>query len=154
MLVDILCAELGWIVILGYLFKFKLKKITVIPFVIFQPKSGLFIIFSRGTWQRPTVWTINIYRYHFIFYWVFFRWKKKKLQSKNLIHPSINDYLLLKTWGEHDNGQEIFLILIYRGTWQRGNMAKGITVNHYLPFVLSSMSVQCNYIWILLIFDF
>ena len=59
--------------------------------------------FRRGTWQRPIVWTINIYRDHFIFI-EFFRWKKKKFQSKNLIHPPIDDYLLLK---------------ILRGTWQR-----------------------------------
>ena len=34
-----------------------------------------------------------------------------------------------KNWGEHDNGQvKMFKFLFYRGTWQRGNMAKGITV--------------------------
>ena len=27
---------------------------------------------------------------------LFFRWTKKKFQIKNLIHPSIDDYLLLK----------------------------------------------------------
>ena len=32
----------------------------------------------------------------------------EKFQSKSLIHLSIDDYLLLKTRGEHDNGQEKF----------------------------------------------
>ena len=38
---------------------------TVIPFVIF-PKKWTFYKFSvGGTWQRPTVWTINIYIHYF-----------------------------------------------------------------------------------------
>ena len=63
--------------------------ITVIPFAIFShQKANVLAFFSRRTWQRPTIWTINIYRDHFIFYWVFFRWKKKKFHSKN--HTSFN----------------------------------------------------------------
>ena len=105
-----------------------LEVSTVIPFVIFPQKADFLAFFSRGTWQRPTVWTINIYRYHFIFYWVFFRWNKKFL-SKNFVHPSIDDYLLLKILREHDNGQKKLKILFYRGGhYKGGNMAKGITV--------------------------
>ena len=61
--------------------------------------------------------------------------EEEKFQSKNLIHPSIDDYLLLKilrgTWQRPRN------FLFYRGTWQRGNMAKGITV-FYLTYIGSS----------------
>ena len=56
--------------------------------------------------------------------------EEEKLQSKNLMHPSINDYLLLETWGEHDNGQEnLFKKIYFIGEHDKGgNMAKGITV--------------------------
>ena len=52
--------------------------------------------------------------------------EEEKFQSKNLIHPSIDDYLLLKTIGEHDNGQEkILKILFYRGSMTKGEYGKG-----------------------------
>ena len=45
-------------------------------------------------------------------------------------HTSFNRRLKVdKNWGEHDCGQvKMLKILFYRGIWQRGNMAKGITV--------------------------
>ena len=56
--------------------------------------------------------------------------EREKTPKKKPDNPSIDDYLLLKNWGEHDNGQvKMLKILFYKeGTWQRGDMAKGITV--------------------------
>ena len=49
----------------------SIQGYTVIPFVIFPQKADFLAFSVGGTWQRPTVWTINIYRDHFIFYWGF-----------------------------------------------------------------------------------
>ena len=100
---------------------------TVIPFVIF-PNSGLLSFSVGGTWPRPTVWTININRDHFIFI-EFFLDGKRKFQSKNLIHSSIDDYLFLKFMrGTWQRPRKMLKILFYRGNMTKGNMAKGITV--------------------------
>ena len=93
---------------------------TVIPFVIFPPKSGLFIIFQLGEHDNGQQFEQLIFREITLFFIEVFRWKKKKFKSKNLIHPSIDDYLFLKTRGEHDNGQE----KLRKNLFYRGNMTK------------------------------
>ena len=78
-----------------------------------------------GTWQRPIVWTINIYRDRFIFYWVFLDgWRKfpKKKTSYILQQTTICCKKTEGTWQWQSN---FFLTLIYRGTWQRGEYGKG-----------------------------
>ena len=108
------------------------NQFTVIPFVIFPPKKRTFYNFSvGGTWQRPTVWTINIYRHHYIFIEVL-DGRKKILKQKP--HTSFNRRLSVvkKIRGDHDNGQEKFQKFYFiGGTWQR-ELAKGITVFDFL----------------------
>ena len=80
----------------------------------YSPKKRTFCHFSvGGTWQRPIVWKINIYRDHFIFIEFFLDGRRKKFKSKNLIHLLIDNYLLQKNWG---------------------NITKGITVNESILF--------------------
>ena len=58
---------------------------------------------------------------------------KEEKTPKNLIHPSIDNYLLLKNQGEHDNGQAKMLKIYFTGEHDKGgNMAKGITVYIFL----------------------
>ena len=52
--------------------------------------------------------------------------EEEKFQSKSLIHPSIDDYLLLKILREHDNGQEkCKKKLFYSGNMTKGEYGKG-----------------------------
>ena len=79
-----------------------------------------------GTWQRPTVWTINIYRDRFIFYWVFLDGRRKI--SKQKPHTSFNRRLFVakKPEGTWQRPRKMLKKLFYKGgTWQRGNMTKG-----------------------------
>ena len=56
--------------------------------------------------------------------------EEEKIPKQKLIHPSIDDYLLLKNQrGTWQRPRKILTILFYRGNMTRGgNMAKGITV--------------------------
>ena len=93
-------------------------------------KSGLFINFSVGEHDNGQQFEQLIFIEITLFFIEVFRWKKKKFKSKNLINPSIDDYLLLKILrGEHDNGQKIFFLIYFTGEHDKGDMAKAITVN-------------------------
>ena len=110
--------------------------ITVIPFVIFPQKADFLSFFSWGKHGNGQQSEQLIFIEITLFFIEVFRWKKKKFLSKNLIHPSIDDYLFLKNLegnmttakknvknfilqGEHDKGGNMT---------KGGNMAKGITV--------------------------
>ena len=69
-------------------------------------KADFLAFFSRGEHDNGQQFEQLIFIEITLFFIEIFRWKKKKFQSKNLIHPSIDDYLLLKNQREHDNGQE------------------------------------------------
>ena len=95
----------------------------------YSPKKQTFYHFSVGEHDNGQQFEQLIFVDITLFFIEFFRWKKKKFQSKNLIHPSIDDYLLLKilrrTW---QRPIKMLKILFCRGNMTKGNMAKGITV--------------------------
>ena len=102
-----------------------------------SPKKRTFYHFSvGGTWQRPTVWTIHIYRYHFIF--IEFRWKKKTFQRKKP-DTFFNRWLsVAKKLRENDNGKKINNFILQgehdkRGIWQR--VLRYIHVCNQHPFL-------------------
>ena len=59
-------------------------------------KVDFLAFFSRGEHDNGQQFEQLIFIEITLFLLSFFRWKKKKFQSKNLIHPSIDNYLLLK----------------------------------------------------------
>ena len=97
---------------------------TVIPFVIFPPKKADFLsFFSWETWQRPTVWAININRDHFIFYWVFLDGRRKNSKAKS--DTSFNWRLSV---AKNSEGNMTTAKKNVKNFILQGNMAKGITV--------------------------
>ena len=93
----------------------------------YSPKKRTFYHFSVGGHDNGQQFEQLIFIDITLFFIEIFRWKKIKFQSKNLIHPSIDDYLLLKNQrGIWQRPRKIYFI---GGTWQRGNMAKGIYCN-------------------------
>ena len=89
-------------------------------------KNELFRVFQQEEHDNGQQFEQLIFIEITLFFIEVFRWKKKKLQSKNLIHPSIDDSLLLKTRGEHDNGQEkLFKIYFIGRKMTNGEYGKG-----------------------------
>ena len=94
----------------------------------YSPQKADFLsFFSRGEHDNGQQFEQLIYIEIALFFIEFFRWKKKKLQSKNLIHPSIDYYMLLKNQrGTWQRPRKNLKFLFYRGgTWQRGEYGKG-----------------------------
>ena len=90
-------------------------------------KADFWAFFSRGEHDNGQQFEQLIFIEVTLFFIEVFRWKKKKFKSKNLIHPSKDDYLLLKNQrGTWQRPRKILKILFYRGgTWQRGEYGKG-----------------------------
>ena len=88
-------------------------------------KSDFLAFFSRGEHDNGQQFEQLIFiKITLFFIEFFFKWMKKIFQSKNLIHPTIDDYPLRKILrGEHDNGHgNFFKILFYRGEHDKGGI--------------------------------
>ena len=72
----------------------SIQPTTVIPFVIFPQKADFLAFFSRGEHDNVQQFVQLIFIDITLFLLSFLDGRRKKFQSKNLIHPSIYDYLL------------------------------------------------------------
>ena len=98
----------------------------------YSPQKADFLsFFSRGEHDKGQQFKqLNFYRDHFILYWVFFTMEEEKF-PKQKPHTSLNRRLSVAKNPEGNMTtakKNVKIFILEGGTWQRGNMAKGITV--------------------------